>query len=85
MSGSATRRVVVTGMGVVTPLGLTLDDLWSGLLEGRSGMGDISLFPPAGIPLRHAAEARAFTGDIDNFGPLEGERKKAIRKGLKVM
>ncbi len=85
MSGSATRRVVVTGMGVVTPLGLTLDDLWSGLLEGRSGMGDISLFSPDGIPLRHAAEARGFTGDIDNFGPLEGERKKAIRKGLKVM
>lgn len=85
MSVSATRRVVVTGMGVVTPLGLTLDDLWSGLVEGRSGMGEISLFSPAGIPLRHAAEARAFTGDIDNFGPLEGERKKAIRKGLKVM
>ncbi len=32
-----------------------------------------------------AAEAREFTGDIDGFGPLEGEKKKAIRKGLKVM
>jgi len=85
MGGSGERRVVVTGMGVVTPLGLTLDELWSGLVEGRSGMGDISLFPSAGLPLHHAAEARAFTGDIDNFGPLEGERKKAIRKGLKVM
>jgi 3-oxoacyl-[acyl-carrier-protein] synthase II len=79
------RRVVITGMGVVCPLGLTLDDLWSALLEGRSGVGPLESFSSAGLPLQHAAEARGFTGDIDNFGPLEGERKKAIRKGLKVM
>lgn len=79
------RRVVITGMGVVCPLGLTLEDLWSGLVEGRSGVGPLESFPSSGLPLHHAAEARAFTGDIDNFGPLDGERKKAIRKGLKVM
>jgi 3-oxoacyl-[acyl-carrier-protein] synthase II len=79
------RRVVITGMGVVCPLGLTLEDLWSALLEGRSGVGPLQSFPCEGLPLRHAAEARGFSGDIDNFGPLEGERKKAIRKGLKVM
>jgi 3-oxoacyl-[acyl-carrier-protein] synthase II len=79
------RRVVVTGIGVVCPLGLTPEDLWSGLSEGRSGVGPIEQFSPAGLPLHHAAEARCFTGAIDDFGSLEGERKKAIRKGLKVM
>ena len=85
MSGSAERRVVITGMGVVCPLGLGLDDLWAGLVEGRSGVGPLDAFPTGGIPLHHAAQARGFTGEIDNFGPLEGERKKAIRKGCKVM
>ncbi len=85
MSAAPDRRVVITGMGVVCPLGLTLEDLWTGLLGGRSGVGPLASFSSAGLPLHHAAEARAFTGDIDNFGPLDGERKKAIRKGLKVM
>ena len=85
MSAGQERRVVITGMGVVCPLGLTLEDLWEGLVEGRSGVGPLESFPSAGLPLHHAAEARGFTGDIDNFGPLDGERKKAIRKGLKVM
>lgn len=85
MSGSTGRRVVITGMGVVSPLGLSLDDLWQGLVTGTSGVGPLDAFPSAGIPLHHAAEARGFTGEIDNFGPLDGERKKAIRKGCKVM
>ena len=85
MSAASDRRVVITGMGVVCPLGLMLEDLWAGLVEGRSGVGPLESLPCSGLPLHHAAEARAFTGDIDNFGPLDGERKKAIRKGLKVM
>ena len=79
------RRVVITGMGVVCPLGLSLEALWDGLVSGRSAVGPLESFAAAGLPLRHAAEAREFTGEIDNFGPLDGERKKAIRKGLKVM
>jgi 3-oxoacyl-[acyl-carrier-protein] synthase II len=85
MSGGTGRRVVVTGMGVVSPLGLSLDDLWAGLAEGRSAVAPIESFACGGLPLGHAAEARGFTGEIDNFGPLDGERKKAIRKGCKVM
>jgi 3-oxoacyl-[acyl-carrier-protein] synthase II len=85
MGGSAVRRVVITGMGVVSPLGLTLESLWDGLESGRSAVGPIESFPSGGLPLHHAAEARCFTGEIDNFGPLDAERKKAIRKGLKVM
>ncbi len=85
MSASPSRRVVITGLGVVCPLGLTLDEVWAGLVEGRSAVVPLESFPSGGLPLRHAAEARGFTGEIDNFGPLDGERKKAIRKGLKVM
>jgi 3-oxoacyl-[acyl-carrier-protein] synthase II len=79
------RRVVVTGMGVVSPLGLTTDQLWAGLVEGASGVVPIESFASAGLPLHHAAEARCFTGGIGDFGELEGELKKAIRKGLKLM
>ncbi len=79
------RRVVVTGMGVVCPLGLSLDGLWTGLVAGTSGVVPIESFSSAGLPLHHAAEARCFTGGIGDFGELEAETKKAIRKGLKVM
>jgi 3-oxoacyl-[acyl-carrier-protein] synthase II len=85
MSQPAERRIVVTGMGLVSPLGLTVEDLWNGLIEGRSSVVPIESFPCSGLPLTHAAEARCFTGHIDDFGVLAAECKKAIRKGLKVM
>ena len=85
MSAPRQRRVVITGMGVVCPLGLSLDDLWAGLSNGVSAVRPIEAFPADGLPLKHAAEARGFTGDISNYGPLDAERKKAIRKGCKVM
>lgn len=79
------RRIVVTGLGVVSPLGLSLDDFWANLASGTSGIGLIESFATTDLPLHHAAEARGFTGKIEDFGPLEAEKKKAIRKGLKVM
>jgi 3-oxoacyl-[acyl-carrier-protein] synthase II len=79
------RRVVVTGLGLVCPLGLSADAFWTALDQGTSGVVPIESFSPAGLPLRHAAEARCFTGAIGDFGELDGEKKKAIRKGLKVM
>ena len=82
---SAARRVVITGMGLICPLGSTKEALWDGLSQGRSGVGPISLGPPDLMPVHVGAEAPQFTGEIDNFGPLEKEQKKAIRKGLKVM
>jgi 3-oxoacyl-[acyl-carrier-protein] synthase II len=81
----AERRVVITGLGVVCPLGLALEDVWRGLRGGQSAIAPVTSFPTAGLPLHHAAEARCFTGDIAEFGPLDADRKKAIRKGLKVM
>ncbi|MGE0756372.1 MAG: beta-ketoacyl synthase [Pirellulaceae bacterium] len=85
MSESSPRRVVITGIGLISPLGNSPDELWQGLSEGRSGVSEIQGIDPSGLPTRFAAEARTFSGHIDNFGPLDPNQKKTIRKGLKVM
>jgi 3-oxoacyl-[acyl-carrier-protein] synthase II len=72
-------------MGVVCPLGNTKEALWQALAERRSGVGPLQCGPAAGLPVHFGGEARQFTGEIDDFGPLDKEQKKAIRKGLKVM
>jgi 3-oxoacyl-[acyl-carrier-protein] synthase II len=82
---SNARRVVITGIGVVCPLGNTKQSLWEALANRRSGVGPLQGGPADGLPVRFGAEARQFTGEIDDFGPLDKEQKKAIRKGLKVM
>ena len=50
------RRVVVTGLGLVTALGNNVDETWSALLAGRSGAGAISRFDATGFPIRFACE-----------------------------
>ena len=57
MSG---RRVVVTGMGLVTPLGNDLASSWAGLVEGRSGIRTIEAFDPSRLSVRIAGEVRDF-------------------------
>lgn len=54
------RRVVITGLGVVSPIGFGKDDYWDALTEGRSGVGPISLFDTEGHTARIAAEVRNF-------------------------
>src|SRR4029078_9859650 len=54
------RRVVVTGVGLVTPLGTGVEKNWTALLEGRSGVAPISRFPVADLPSRIAGEVRDF-------------------------
>jgi 3-oxoacyl-[acyl-carrier-protein] synthase II len=53
-------RVVITGMGALTPLGLTLDETWQGLLHTRSGIGPITLFDASDLPVRVAGEIKGF-------------------------
>ncbi len=72
-------------MGAISPLGDTLESLWESLWEGRSGVGPLTFVAPDALPISIAAEAREFRGEIDDFGTLDKEQKKAIRKGLKVM
>lgn len=54
------RRVVVTGVGVISPLGLDAVATWAGLVAGRSGVGKISLFDAAAYPVRIGAEVDGF-------------------------
>jgi 3-oxoacyl-[acyl-carrier-protein] synthase II len=68
-----TRRVVVTGMGVVTPLGLDLESTWRGLVEGRSGIGPITRFDASQLDTRFAGEVRGF--EVERYV----DRKEARR------
>ena len=54
------RRVVITGMGAMTPLGEDVGEYWAGLVQGRSGIGPMTLCDPAGFPCRVAGEVRTF-------------------------
>lgn len=61
----AKRRVVITGMGVVSPLGNSVSDYWDGIVTGRSGIGPLSLFDPTLYPSKIAGECRDFR--IENW------------------
>src|SRR5437879_8626944 len=67
------RRVVVTGVGLVTPLGNTVETTWSGLMAGRSGAGQITKFDATNFPVRFACE-------VKDFDPLRYIEKKEARK-----
>ncbi|MFH0771187.1 MAG: beta-ketoacyl-ACP synthase II [Candidatus Omnitrophota bacterium] len=54
------RRVVVTGLGAVTPIGNSKDEFWRALLEGKSGVGKITHFDPCGFDCQIAAEVKNF-------------------------
>jgi len=54
------RRVVVTGMGAVTPVGLDVPTAWDGLVNGRSGVGPITLFDTSDFEVRIAGEVKGF-------------------------
>jgi len=54
------RRVVITGMGMITPLGLDTESTWDGLVNGRSGIGPITQFDDKEIPAQIAGEVKGF-------------------------
>jgi 3-oxoacyl-[acyl-carrier-protein] synthase II len=67
------HRVVVTGVGAVTPVGNTAEDFWAALLLGTSGIGPITRFDATGFPTRIA-------GEVKGFEPLRYLDKKDDRK-----
>jgi len=62
------RRVVVTGLGVVTCLGTGLDAFWRGLIEGRSGIAPLTKFDPTGLRNAKAGQVRGWSFDPSAFG-----------------
>src|SRR5258708_39771822 len=67
------RRVVVTGLGLVTPVGNTVETTWAALLTGQSGADCIKKFDVTKFPVRFACE-------VKNFDPLNYVEKKEARK-----
>ena len=67
------RRVVVTGLGALTPVGNSAEEYWAAISQGKSGIGPITKFDPKGLPTRIA-------GEIRNFDPLKWMDKKEARR-----
>jgi 3-oxoacyl-[acyl-carrier-protein] synthase II len=67
------KRVVVTGLGAVTPLGNTVPELWDSILEGKSGAAPITYFDTEKFKVKFACE-------VKNFDPLQFIDRKEVRK-----
>lgn len=75
--GQGTRRVAITGLGAVTPLGLTWRESWEGCREGRSGVGRITLFDASDLPVLIAAEVKGFD-PVAHLGRKEARRTSRV-------
>lgn len=60
------RRVVITGLGVVSPVGNTVEEAWTAVKQGKSGIAPITLFDASALPVRIAGEVKNF--DVDRYG-----------------
>lgn len=67
------RRVVITGMGLITPLAVGTEESWQAMLEGRSGIGPITKFDATGFSVQIA-------GEVKGFDPLDYVSKKDLKK-----
>lgn len=70
-----TKRVVVTGMGIISPVGLDVPTMWQNLVAGKSGIGPITLFDTTGFSVRIAGEAHGF--DPADYMPAKEARRSA--------
>ena len=73
MQNTARRRVVVTGLGMVTPLGLTVASTWEGIVAGKSGIGTITRFDTTGLETTIA-------GELKGYDPTEYMDRKEVRR-----
>ena len=67
------RRVVITGMGAITPIGNSVEEFWNGIKEGKTGFGPITYFDTADYRCKLAAE-------VKDFGPTQYMDKKSARR-----
>ena len=68
-----TKRVVVTGMGVVSPVGSTVDTFWAALLAGQSGIGPITYFDASAFDTKFAGQVKGF--NLEEFVPKKEARR----------
>jgi 3-oxoacyl-[acyl-carrier-protein] synthase II len=73
MAERRAERVVVTGIGPVTPVGTGVEDFWSGLVSGRNGIGPIQRFETDDLPVK-------LSGDVRDFDPARWMNPKEIRR-----
>ena len=73
MRNGSRNRVVVTGMGLVSPLGQSVDEYWDGLINGRSGIGPLTLCDPSQFPCQIA-------GEVTGFDPHQYVDRKEARR-----
>ena len=73
MDQVAPRRIVITGLGTITPLGLGVTQTWEALCQGRSGIGPITRFDATNYPVR-------ISGEVKGFNPGDFIPKKDIKK-----
>ncbi|MCC7320916.1 MAG: beta-ketoacyl-ACP synthase II [Rubellimicrobium sp.] len=74
------RRVVVTGLGLVTPLADGVEETWARLLAGRSGAGPITQFDPSEVVTKYACEVKRGDGSDGSFDPDRYMEPKEQRK-----
>ena len=67
------RRVVVTGLGCITPVGNSVDELWSSLMSGKSGVSNISVFDTEKMPVKFSASIKDF--DAEKYFDSKEQRK----------
>lgn len=67
------RRVVVTGLGLLSPVGSSVESSWSAVVAGRSGIGPVTMFDASGFPCRIAGSVAPF--DIDEYLPARDARR----------
>lgn len=73
MANLENKRVVITGMGAITPIGNTLSEYWQGLSSGRNGIGPITAFDAS----KHASR---MAGEVKGFDPIDHIEKKEARR-----
>jgi len=81
------RRVVITGLGVISPIGIGPDACWSALAEGRGGVERIKAFPVADLPNEVGAEVADFSPKTwpKKYALPDPEHQKTLKKSLKYM
>ena len=79
------RRAVITGIGVVSPIGSGIEPFWDSLLAGRSGITRLRDDAGEGAGPSCGGAITAFRGHIDDFGELPADLRKQLRKSLKLM